>query len=151
MKLINEQWYIITLTVLQLPYIQGVYAGYEVLTAVIMKGPLFWDTMPCSTLKVNQHFRGICFLNLQGQRISQSWNHHEARSKDSLLPAGGDMLLRNVGWLSTDYMMLYPKRWNFSPNVYSWDYSKFSIGKQNVAVFIWIMNTGANIWHQAQR
>jgi hypothetical protein len=23
---------------------------------------------------------------------------------------GGDMFLRNVGWLSTDYMALYPRR-----------------------------------------
>jgi hypothetical protein len=27
---------------------------------------------------------------------------------------GGDMLLRNVGWLSTDYAVLYPKRYNSS-------------------------------------
>jgi hypothetical protein len=24
---------------------------------------------------------------------------------------GGDVLLRNVGWLSTDYTALYPRRW----------------------------------------
>jgi hypothetical protein len=27
---------------------------------------------------------------------------------------GGDMFLRNVGWLSTDYTALYPKRYNSS-------------------------------------
>jgi hypothetical protein len=27
---------------------------------------------------------------------------------------GGDIFLRNVGWLSTDYIALYPSRWNSS-------------------------------------
>jgi hypothetical protein len=28
--------------------------GFEVLTAVVMKGPIFWDIMLCSLLKVKQ-------------------------------------------------------------------------------------------------
>jgi hypothetical protein len=40
--------------------------GFEVLTAVVMKSPIFWDIMPCSLLKVNQYFRGTCYLHLQG-------------------------------------------------------------------------------------
>jgi hypothetical protein len=27
--------------------------GFKVLTAVVMKSTIFWDTMPCSPLKVN--------------------------------------------------------------------------------------------------
>jgi hypothetical protein len=27
---------------------------------------------------------------------------------------GGDIFLRNVGWLSTGYTALYPRRWNSS-------------------------------------
>jgi hypothetical protein len=34
--------------------------GFEVLTAVVMKSSVFWDIMPCSLLKVNQHFGGTC-------------------------------------------------------------------------------------------
>jgi hypothetical protein len=34
--------------------------------------------MPCSPLKVSWRLRGTCHLHLQGQRISQARNHHEA-------------------------------------------------------------------------
>jgi hypothetical protein len=34
-------------------------AGFEVLTAVVMKSTIFWDITPCSPLKVNQRFGGI--------------------------------------------------------------------------------------------
>jgi hypothetical protein len=40
--------------------------GCEVLTAVVMKSPLFWDITPCSPLKVNRRFgeacRSVCYL-----------------------------------------------------------------------------------------
>jgi hypothetical protein len=49
-----------------------------------ISNPIFCDIIPCSPLKVNQHFGGIGRLHLQGRRIS----HHEE---------GGDMFLRNVG------------------------------------------------------
>jgi hypothetical protein len=29
------------------------YAGFEVLTAVVMKSSIFWDIMPCGPLEVN--------------------------------------------------------------------------------------------------
>jgi hypothetical protein len=35
--------------------------------------------VPCSPLKVSWHFRGLCCLHLQGQRISQARNQHESR------------------------------------------------------------------------
>jgi hypothetical protein len=34
------------------------------------------------------------------------------------LEDGGDIFLRNVSWLSMDYMALYPRRWNSSENEY---------------------------------
>jgi hypothetical protein len=34
---------------------------------------------------------------------------------------GGDIFLRNVGWLSTDYMALYPRRQNFKCKMLSFD------------------------------
>jgi hypothetical protein len=48
------------------------FLGFEILTAVIMKNSIFWDTMPCSPLKVNQYFGETCCVYLQDQRISQA-------------------------------------------------------------------------------
>jgi hypothetical protein len=38
-----------------------IYVGFEVLTAAVMNGTVFWDTTPCSPLKVNQRF-SACHL-----------------------------------------------------------------------------------------
>jgi hypothetical protein len=43
-----------------------VSVGFEVLTEVVMKNSSFWDITPCSLLKVNRCFRGVCRLHLQG-------------------------------------------------------------------------------------
>jgi hypothetical protein len=62
----------------------------------LMKSYLFYDTTPCSPLKVKRRFGGICCLHLQCRRISH------ARNKQSygliLDPEdGGNMFIRNVG------------------------------------------------------
>jgi hypothetical protein len=69
-----------------------------------------------SLLKVNQRFGGTYRLHLQGRKISRALLatcFHAGFLLCSFydLEDGGDMFLRNVGWLSTDYMSLYPKRW----------------------------------------
>jgi hypothetical protein len=38
------------------------YAGFEVLTAVVMKGSIFWDKTPRSSLKFNGSFGGTYYL-----------------------------------------------------------------------------------------
>jgi hypothetical protein len=43
-----------------------------------MKISIFWDIMSYDMLKVNRHFRGR--FHLQGQRISETRNQHEAGS-----------------------------------------------------------------------
>jgi hypothetical protein len=109
------------------------YVGFEVLTAVVMKSTIFWDTTPCSPLNVNRRFGGTYRLHLQGRKISSARNQRESRWQAELLslpPAflliiffhpedGGDMLLRNVGWLSTDYTALYPRRQYSFYSIYS--------------------------------
>jgi hypothetical protein len=45
--------------------------GFEVLTAMVMKSSIFWDIMPCNSLKVNRRFRGTYHLHFQGLRISR--------------------------------------------------------------------------------
>jgi hypothetical protein len=54
------------------------YIGFQVLTAVVMKSPIFWDITPCSPLKVNRRFGEKRRLHLQGRRVSQKINLSEA-------------------------------------------------------------------------
>jgi hypothetical protein len=70
--------------------------GSEVLTPVVMKSANFWDITPCSLLKVTGP--RTCF--------------HAGILLDLFDPEDrDDMFLRNVGWLSTDYTSLYPRRY----------------------------------------
>jgi hypothetical protein len=48
--------------------------SFEVLTAVVVKGSVFWDITPYTPLKVNRRFGGIRRLQLHDQRISQTRN-----------------------------------------------------------------------------
>jgi hypothetical protein len=84
---------------------------------------IFWNIASFSPLKINRRFGGICSLHLQGRRIIQARNQYGYVY--CLLPAsfllrlffipenGCNMFIRNVGWLSMDYTVLYPRRWNF--------------------------------------
>jgi hypothetical protein len=40
------------------------WLGFEVLTAVVMKGTIFWNITPCSPLKINRRFVGGFLLGL---------------------------------------------------------------------------------------
>jgi hypothetical protein len=57
------------------------YAGFEVLTAVVMKSSIFWDIMQCSSLKVNWRFGRTYRLHLQGRRRIQARNYREESIK----------------------------------------------------------------------
>jgi hypothetical protein len=87
------------------------HVGFEVLTAVVMKSTVFWDIMPCSSLKVNWHFRGTYRLHLQGRRISFARNRCKRRWQAAAyfhagfllglfynLTDRGDKFLRNVSY-----------------------------------------------------
>jgi hypothetical protein len=52
------------------------HVGFDVLTAVVMKSPIFWDITPCSPLKVYRCFGGTYRLQLQGRRISPARSTH---------------------------------------------------------------------------
>jgi hypothetical protein len=96
------------------------YVGFEVLTAVVMKSSVFWDLMPCSPLKVNQSFSGTCRHHLQGWRISQVRNQHEAGSKQSSACLAYSLTLKMEVTCSSETlvdfqwttMTLYPRRQN---------------------------------------
>jgi hypothetical protein len=87
-----------------------------------IKSNIFWDITPCSPLRVNRRFGGTYRLHLQGikNKLSKkpAWEQVASLVAWCLPPAltfiscsayffdtedGGDKLLRNVGWLSTDY------------------------------------------------
>jgi hypothetical protein len=96
--------------------------GFEALAAVVKKISVFWDITPCMPLKVSRHFGGTCRFQLQGWRVSRTRNQYEEVSNHAgffiyLLfnpEDRGDMFLRDVFWLSTDYMELYSRRRNSS-------------------------------------
>jgi hypothetical protein len=48
------------------------HAGFEVLTAVVMKSSILWDIKPFSPLKNKRRFGEIFPLYLQGLRMSQA-------------------------------------------------------------------------------
>jgi hypothetical protein len=56
----------------------------EIKDTVALKSFIFWDTMPCSPLRVNRYFGGQCLLRLQGRRISQARNQYGAGSIQGL-------------------------------------------------------------------
>jgi hypothetical protein len=53
-------------------------AGFEVLTAVVMKNSIFWNITLFSPLKVYRRFGGTYRLHLKGQRMSQARNKRES-------------------------------------------------------------------------
>jgi hypothetical protein len=77
---------------------QLLFIVFEVLTAVIMKSSIFWTITLCSLVKVNQHFRGTCYLHLQGWRVSQA------------LPAACLMLVSCATYPSTQMQHVLLKR-----------------------------------------
>jgi hypothetical protein len=102
--------------------------GFQVLIAVVMKSTIFgiWRRAVCwvSTDVSEEHIASI----FRVEKISWARNQHESRWQAHVCLAhvltlvscsayvldpedGGDMFLRNVGWYSTDYMTLYPRRW----------------------------------------
>jgi hypothetical protein len=56
-----------------------IFAGFEVLKAVVTKIYIFWDIRPCSLVKINRRFGGIRGLHLQFRRISQGRNQLATR------------------------------------------------------------------------
>jgi hypothetical protein len=88
--------------------------GFDILTAVVMNVAFFRDTVQCS-LYVNRHFRGTYHLYLQGKKSAKQGTSVQqvARQNSPLIfepEDGGDALLQNIG-SNTDYMALYPRRW----------------------------------------
>jgi hypothetical protein len=58
-------------------------AGFEVLTAVVMKISVFRDITICILVKVSQCFGGTYHLLLQDQRVSQARDQYEAGGKQN--------------------------------------------------------------------
>jgi hypothetical protein len=108
----NQDW--------ALPDIATITCRINTANCSLQKSYTFWDITPRSPMKVNRRFGGTCRLHLNGRRISQARNKREAAMEESSRfligeffdPEDGDTFLRKVGWLSTDYAALYPRRYN---------------------------------------
>jgi hypothetical protein len=92
--------------------------GKQIRINTAIKSSSFWKITSCSPLKVYRRFEGTCRLHLHGWRVRYSRNQQPCL----LLHAGflpglllnpedrGDIFNWNLGWLSTDYLALCPKR-----------------------------------------
>jgi hypothetical protein len=49
----------------QILYKEQLYIGFEVLTPVVMYGPIFWDITQCGPLKGDRRFGGTYRLHIQ--------------------------------------------------------------------------------------
>jgi hypothetical protein len=92
------------------------YAEFQVPTVVITKIYIPWHKTSWSPVKINWSFGGRYRLHIRGLRVSQEGNQHKAGRTSNLKMVA--MLFRNVGWLSTDYTVLYPRRYKCS--TYFW-------------------------------
>jgi hypothetical protein len=82
---------------------------FNVLTEVVMKFSMYWDITRCSRLKINRRF-GRKYL-----QSSTCYLLHAGLLLDSFFDTenGGDMILRNVSLLPTDYTVMFPRRQHF--------------------------------------
>jgi hypothetical protein len=137
--------------------------GFEILIPVVMKNSVFYDITPRSPLRANGHFGGTCRLHLQGRRISQARNQREYMWQAQLWSGllfdredRNDMFLWKVGWISTDYTVLWPRRQNTSNknNVYmastKWRYvTQYSYVYLYICIYflIWLCLHKPLCWH----
>jgi hypothetical protein len=56
-------------------------AGFEAITALIMKSSIYCDIISCNPLKVNRSFWGTCRFHLQGLRICHAKNQQQTSKK----------------------------------------------------------------------
>jgi hypothetical protein len=84
--------------------------GFIVLTELLMKRSMSWDITRCSQLKINRRFgrkyfqNSTCYLLHAGFLLGL---FYDTKNR-------GDMILRNVSLLQTDYTVMFPRRQNSS-------------------------------------
>jgi hypothetical protein len=76
---------------------------------VSIKNTIFWDTTPCSSLKVIWRLRGTLPTSSGSKLCLPPAFVLVSCSAYSLTLKMEAMFLQNIGWLSTDYTALYPK------------------------------------------
>jgi hypothetical protein len=115
------------------------------LTAVVMKSCIFWDMTPCSPLKIDVSEEHIAYIFRAEEQTEQ-----ETSSACYLCQVGfllgllfdpdddGEIFLRNVGRLTTDYMALYPRRQKSS-------YSEVCNGRTSFFEEMWVSHSLTHI------
>jgi hypothetical protein len=87
----------------------------KVLSSVVMESSASWCITPCSPLKDNRRFGGNISppVFVYNPKCLFATYFHDGFLLGLFIDPedGGDMSLRNVGCLSTDYAALYPRRY----------------------------------------
>jgi hypothetical protein len=79
-----------------------------VLTPVTMKSQVFWDTTPCSPVKINQRFRRIYRLHVQVRSLSQARNKHKRGRKHRVISPKSAFFIRII-FATDNYLTPYSK------------------------------------------
>jgi hypothetical protein len=89
------------------------WLGFQVITAMLMKGSIFRDITPCSPLKVNWSFGRTYRLHLQSRRRIQARNQQAASRADGSYAICHLLSLWFLAWF---ILQLWRWRRHVSPN-----------------------------------
>jgi hypothetical protein len=119
--------------------------------ALCLTNSICWDITPCDPLEVNRRFRGTCGLH-PGSKNKPSkkpaWNQVESRAfLDPEDGGGGDMFLRNVSWLLTEYLLSYTAL-SVSANITNFFVQRDSLSEAVHNIFASLMNSPLALFAQ---
>jgi hypothetical protein len=78
-----------------------VVIGFEVLTTMLMKGTVFWDITLVTSWK---------WTDVSEEHNACIYRVEEKAEQETSVKASGKQRNRTIGWVSTNYTPLYPRR-----------------------------------------
>lgn len=83
------------------------YAGYEVLTAVLINNPIVWYMTPCSPLKFKRRICGTCHLHLQDEpQVKEEISMKHAAAHCAVLLRRKQNFYKSLNFLHWNYFPL---------------------------------------------